>query len=300
MPTTLLYLASGHYREIYENLPFDQVILVDRELIRFPRARPEISKVNLLRGDALPAIEKLKKWDGIKIDCMVSVNEGLCEGGGDYPIFSDFLLGYLSPILADELIVITDINYYTQTEKIGDRVAQMDWGFESVRIDSSHRKYIDPKLFTTYRDKEDQHYGDVFLLKRKKSKIPLSLNDQLGIDLIHGSIWEDEANLDLIGLHVKPKPGVREKYDIESFFKKNQKVYLIRELAIEDILSYAEDHQIKHLGLTPWMNDDYHHVIEVLRTYRPKQLEKITFYHLRKDDYQMLYDLVPIQDQKLK
>ena len=295
MPTTLLYLASGPYRRSYENLPFDQVILVDRDLIRFPRARPENSKVNLLRGDALPAIQKLKKRDGIKIDCLVSVNEGLCEGGGDYPIFSDFLLGYLSPILADELIVITDINYYTQTEKIGDRVAQMDWGFESVRIDSSHPKYLDPKLFTNNRVGDNRDYGDVFLLKRKKSKVSLPLNDQLSVDLIHGSIWEDEADLNLIGLHVKPKPRVREKYDIESFFKKNEKVDLIRGAAIEDILSFAEERHIKHLGLTPWMKEDYHHVIEVLRTYQPKHLEKISFYHLRKDDYKMLYELATKQ-----
>lgn len=291
MPTTLLYLASGPYRRSYENLPFDQVILVDRELIRFPRARPETSKVSLLRGDALPAIEKLKKRDGIKIDCLVSVNEGLCEGGGDYPIFSDFLLGYLSPILADELIVITDINYYTQTEKIGDRVAQMDWGFESVRIDASHPKYLDPKLFTASRYENDQDYGDVFLLKRRRSKVSLPLTDQLCVDLIHGSIWEDEAALDLIGLHVKPKPRVGVEHDIESFFKKNEKVHLIRGAAIEDILRFAEERHIKHLGLTPWMKEDYHHAIEVLKAYQPKHLEKISFYHLRKNDFRMLYDL---------
>lgn len=289
MPTTLLYLASGHYREIYESLPFEQVILVDRSFGLANNTRPEYSKVKLLRGDALPAIEKLKKWDGINIDCLVSVNEGLFQGGGDYPIFNEMLLGYLNPILADELLVITDVRYYSGVH-MRKRVEKMDWGFTAEKLSRDHPKFIEPRLFTTYGNPRGENYGDVYLLKRDRKETVLDLNPNFEISLVKGSIWEAEDKLGVIGLNLRP-PQTYGRQIIYRFFSPLPRVFNINCKSIEDILAYSEDHQIKHLGLTPWMNDDYHHVIEVLRTYRPKYLEMITFYHLRKDDYQMLYNL---------
>jgi hypothetical protein len=291
MYSTLLYLASGKYRQKYEELPFDLVILVDREMAPSGK-RNSNSKVELISGDALPEIQKLKKRDGLKIDCLVSVNEGLSEGGGDYPIFSDFLLGYLSPILADELLVITDISYYHNAEKIGDRVAKMDWGFDAQKIEPGHPRYLDPGQFTTYRSDKTEEFGDVFILNRLKSRKKLALNTSLKMELVHGSIWEEEDELDLIGLNVKPRREVKKEYCIQRFFRELDKVYLIHNLSIETTLGYAEEQKIKHLGLTPWMMEDYTHVIEVLKKYQPKYLERITFYHLGKDDFKMLYKQV--------
>jgi len=73
--STLLYLASGNYRPIYEDFDFDQIILVDRNM-KLQLPRPADSKVELIRGDALPAIKRLKQRKGLKINCLVSVNEG--------------------------------------------------------------------------------------------------------------------------------------------------------------------------------------------------------------------------------
>ena len=297
MRSTLLYLASGQYRRSYEDLPFERVILVDRVLKRFPNARPEKSKAKLLMGDALPAIKKLKERDGLKIDCLVSVNEGLCEGGGDYPIFNEMLIGYLNPILADELLVITDVRYYSGVH-MRKRVEKMDWGFTAEKLSRDHPKFIEPRLFTTYGNPRGENYGDVYLLKRDRKETVLELNPNLEILLVKGSIWEAEDKLGVIGLNLRP-PQTYGGQIIYRFFSPLTRVFNINCKSIEDILAYSEERQIKHLGLIPWMNDDYCHVIDVLRTHRPKQLEKITFYHLRKNDYQMLYDLVPIQDQKL-
>jgi len=280
--STLLYLASGDYNPKYEDLNFDEIILVDKSS-RLGANIPKNSKVKLITMDALAAIRVLKKRRGnIKIDCLVSVNEGLFEGGGDYPMFSDFLLGYLSPILSDKLLVITDIAYYNAA-KIGKRVAKMDWGFESELIpaDQDNPLYIDPRIFATYGVREKPNYGDVFLLKRNKREQALSLNPQLDIKLVHGSIWEDEDQLDLIGLKLRPRKRSRK---VDDFFQ-GLDVYDITNKSIEEILKDAEDKKVKHLGLTPWMNGNYDHVMDVLRNYTPIHLKKISFYHLRKKDY---------------
>jgi hypothetical protein len=289
---TLLYLASGEYRLIYEDLPFDKVILVDRRFnINRIINRPPDSKVELIEADALPAIKRLKRNTGIKIDCLVSVNEGLFGGGGDYPIFSDFLLGYLSPILADNLKVVTDISYY-KAAKIGKKVAKMDWGFSSQKIQSDDPLFIDPKIFTVYGNPTGADYGDVFILNREKKKELLPLNDTIETAIVHGSIWEDEQELDLMGINLRDRDNSRGRYSINSFFERIPLVYNIYNRSIEDILAYAEENKVQHLGLTPWMNNDYQQVIDVLRTYSPKHLKKLTFYHLRKNDFNMLYRLV--------
>jgi hypothetical protein len=290
MSTTLLYLASGKYRSVYENLPYDKVILVDRSIRNDDVSLP-CSKVTLIPGDALPGIRRLKEDKELKINCLVSVNEGLYGGGGDYPIFSDFLLGYLSPILADELLVITDINYYKPAQ-IAKKVKKMDWGFDKMEIDSNHPRYINPRNFTLYGGQERPNYGDVFLLTRINGRNLLSLNKKLTIELIHGSIWEHEQSFDLLGINLRPRENENSRYSINRFFQNHDKVYNIHGKPIEEILAHAEDRKVEYLGLTPWMKGDYGHVIEFLRNYQPKYLKKISFFHLRRNDFRMLYNLV--------
>jgi len=115
---TLLYLASGEYSPVYENLPYDQIICVDRcsDLVRtYPL---KSTKVRFIGRDALFAIDQLQQ-EGTQIHALVSMNEGLFEGGGSYPIFSGFLMGYLAPILAEELVLICDLSYYNQSNMKG-------------------------------------------------------------------------------------------------------------------------------------------------------------------------------------
>ena len=53
---TLLYLASGEYREIYEMLPYEKIILVDKSP-RYKRVDlPVDSKVTFLNMEATDAV----------------------------------------------------------------------------------------------------------------------------------------------------------------------------------------------------------------------------------------------------
>jgi hypothetical protein len=106
--TTLVYFASGPYKIEYENLTYDQIYLIDN---CFKSEIFEIGKVKCIGMDCLKAVDYLK-GKGVIIDCFVSLNEGLYEGGGSYAINSDMFLGYVMPIMRNEYYHIMNKNYY--------------------------------------------------------------------------------------------------------------------------------------------------------------------------------------------
>jgi hypothetical protein len=126
---TLLYLASGKYYPEYAALPFDRLIFVDRSQ-GYAKSYPENNpQIRFIVADALRAIDMLKQEE-VKVDCLVSVNEGLDEGGGNYPIFSGFLMGYLSPLLHDTFTLVCNLNNYKSKYKI---LNKLDWGFKKLK-----------------------------------------------------------------------------------------------------------------------------------------------------------------------
>ena len=108
MSSTLVYFASGGYRQEYECLDYDRIFLVDTSARRSFRS----DKVRLLRCDALEAV-KFFKEKSIIIDCLVTLCESVGEGGQTYATCSDTFMGYIMPILAkDFLWICNDIGYY--------------------------------------------------------------------------------------------------------------------------------------------------------------------------------------------
>ncbi|RAR73731.1 hypothetical protein [Flavobacterium aciduliphilum] len=180
----LLYLASGGYKPEYENLPFDHLYFVDGNA-NFKKSYPENHpKITFLGMDALFAVDYLKSKQ-VKIDCLVIINEGLYEGGGSYPLFSDFLIGYLSPILKEEYLLICDLRYYDSNLNA---VTKMDWGHKILKkITSKDYEYINPKLFTSHREfSPDKAFGNVFLMKKDHKVTTIkSLNPSIKIEIVH-------------------------------------------------------------------------------------------------------------------
>lgn len=291
---TLLYLASGNYYQDYENLPYDKVILVDANSFSHGFHPPFGSKVKCMKMDALQAIQQLKT-ENIQIDCLVSINEGLAEGGGSYPIFLDFLMGYIIPILKDDIIVITNVNYYTNLH-LGKQLKKMDWGFEKsiVRIEDSD--YIFPGIFSATQRAQngmyDVQFGDVFRLKRNKSEISLNLNQNLKIRIIHGSIWENPS-ADLIGLKLSTTISLTGNGNtVQGFFKSHKNVMNIENMSFESILQICLENKLKLISLAPWKDGDYFNMINDLKQFNGKYPEQIDFYHLNKNDYSDLRSLV--------
>jgi hypothetical protein len=292
---TLLYLASGGYCIEYESLPYQKVILVDKAKEFTSVNLPFNSKVELWNLDALDAINEISQR-GLIIDCVVSINEGLLEGGGDYVIFSDFLMGYLSPFLADNLILIADLSYYNSI-KIKSHIAKFDWGFEKIKcLLTNDENYINPIIFSNklrnIRVPQTCNYGQVFYLKRNYSIINKKIGS-IHIRLIHGSIWKDSKQLDSIGVSfpLSIESSTRAiNPNVLDFFNKIPNTFQLNNLSIIEIIQMCKNKNWRRVGLMPWKKGDYKQVFKDLLNFRENEIIELSFYHLNKSDYQDLYE----------
>lgn len=289
---SLLYLASGTYNPDYEQLPFDQIICVDYCSSAGRSYPKQDTKVRFIQKDALFAVEQLRN-EQVKIDCLVSMNEGLDEGGGIYPMFSGFLMGYLSPILKNEIVLICELEIYNNFRN---GLASLDWGFqkkgEYVEGDSN---YIDPRIFMNNRENASNK-GQVFRMKKNREIKTISINDSIKkLQLIHGSIWEDRAELDFIGfsltsLHDLPRTNNSSIRTPADFFK-SKGIINTHLMPFKEIISIARDKKAKNIGLGPWNMGNYQETIDLLKTEDLSDFESIRFYHLSPKDFRMLYAL---------
>jgi len=291
---TMLYLASGPYLKGYDTLAYDKVYFVEKNDKAFgPTFQHIAPNTEWICKDVLQSIDILKAR-GEKIDCLVSLNEGLESGGGAYPILSDEVMGYISPLLNDEFLLICDFMHYGLN--VRSRYASLDWGFEKIKeLKEGDSGFIDPKFFTESQIHNSGSYGHVYKMKRIKGRFRLSTPHQkVKVSVIHGSIWDDESNLDALGIVL----GAQKVYgdagynsqSISDFFRTKPKVFNLKDLSFEDVLLYCESHTIRHLGLCPWMKGSYGEIKNRLRQPLPPSLESIRFYHLNKNDFTALIE----------
>lgn len=287
---TLLYLASGVYNPAYENLPYEQIICVDRcsELVRtYPR---QGSKVRFIGRDALFAIDQLKN-EGVQVHALVSMNEGLFEGGGSYPIFSGFLMGYLSPLLAEELVLICDLSYYNQSNMKG--LSRLDWGFEKVReINRGDEGFINPHQFYN-NPGENPHRGNQFILRKANKKTLVQNQHGVDVQILQRSLWEDESRLDFIAFplssrHELLSGSVQGIHSPAEFFRQKG-VMDIEKSTFYEILDLAHHLGAQKLGLGPWNKGQYREVFEILQSDAIRGFQSLYFYHRSPNDYRELY-----------
>jgi hypothetical protein len=293
----LLYLASGSYHPIYEQLNFDNIYLVDHKFGNNQNGNSD-SKVKIIAKDALLAIDELKSKN-IRFDAVVSLNDGMLEGGGTYPIFSDAVLGYLNPLLRDEVLVITDLKYQGSI-KLARSVSKMQFGFDALKLNSTSPEFLHPSLFCYSMQHQhnffDNDFGDVYKLRRSRKESSFKLPNGLKIKLIKDSIWRDAQQLDLLGLNINSKQalGGHRGEKITSvndfFFKSKNNTLQIRDLSFEAILKVCTEQNIKKLGLTPWLKGQYKALFEALNSKEAAVLDEISFYHMRNTDFKELYN----------
>lgn len=293
-PSTLLYLASGPYCPDYENLPFDLLIFVDKDLevgTSFPNNHP---RVRFIGKDALEAMDDLYQ-EGITIDCLVSLNEGLDDGGGIYPMLSGFLIGYLVPLLQDTFTLITDFSHYQEPYRTP--MSKLDWPVKKPKVlKLGMNGYLNPQQFSySQRCTPYPNFGKVY--RMQKIGVSTSLNigySDIKITIKHGSIWEDEPILELIGINLISDykligDGGQNAQNPKEFFKAKPKVYNLNGRTFREVIDFCELHEFTHIGLCPWKNGDYAEVIEYLNSQQLSTTRSITFYHLNKNDFKELY-----------
>ena len=189
MEKTLVYFASGtEIKEAYKNLPYDKIYLVDYAF-RFSKVKVIDKKITCLNMDCLEAVDYLKERN-IKIDCFVCLNEGLFEGGGSYPINSDFFIGYVMPIMREEYIHVMNPLYYYNDEGYD---VTMDLPYHMTDI--TEYSIIDHRIFSN--DDLQIKNGRVYLMKRVFESYGSNyLNSKIRVTTFWDSIWNHYDYLD--------------------------------------------------------------------------------------------------------
>jgi hypothetical protein len=270
---TLVYFASGLNRPEYQELDFERIILIDncfKNRRRYPKRFFNKDKVTCVGMDCLESVEYLKN-ENIKIDCFVSLNEGLYEGGGSYAINSDFFLGYIMPLLRDNYIHIMNQDYYHNMYNVS-----MDLPYEMEEISENEKNYISPFTFS----KEDYHKGHakVYKMTRIFNTQNYSFNPRLIFSINHDSIWNHCEKLDLIAISFSQQGQ-------GAYFDNLPKIINLNNTSIDEIFSYCKLNKIEQVGFTPWGNGYYGSFINRLKDFEDDYPKEISLFHLNKDDY---------------
>jgi hypothetical protein len=143
-------------------------------------------------------------------------------------------------------------------------------------------------------------------MQRDRSEISLNIpNSFTQAKIIHGSIWDDEQILDVIGLNLLSKHSLHDysngNYNknneknkistVDSFFEAKSKVMDINGRSFAEIMADCKAKGCQRIGLTPWKKGDYKEVIEYLKNNSDKAIISINFYHLNKKDFKALREV---------
>jgi len=279
---TLVYFASGPYREEYQDLDFNGIYLIDNCFKKIQHKQNHIfshGKVTCIGMDCLESIELLKNED-VHIDCFVSLNEGLGEGGGSYAINSDMFLGYAMPLFKDKYIHIMNKNYYHKLKYVS-----MDLPYDIEEIMENDNKYLSPYIFSKY----DYHLGfaKVYQMTKSQNKQSYKLSPIIKFDIINDSIWNYYEELDIAAILFSDQGQ-------SDFFDKLPKVINMKNKTIEDIFTYCVQNKINKIGFTPKACLNYYALIKEIQTSYFDYPKEIKLFHLNKNNYKVIEDLLSI------
>ncbi len=280
----LVYFASGTYvNPEYKKLNYENIFLLD---YNFRKNSYDGEKIFCLKLDSIKAVELFKILK-IKIHFFVALNEGLYEGGGKYPINSDFFLGLCFPLFTDKLLHIGCKEYYCETQFAHLRKHFLDLPFqEKLVLTSESEDYIPPSIFSSLGNRATLTRLNEKIIS--KQKIPSSFID---IYVEHNSIWNAKSELDAIFSRFDSEfqKSIIQKYNNNVYpikyrgsHKPRYKTY-----GIEEIIDLCQKNQYRKIGLIPnGMN--YTNQIKLFEKSNGFPNE-IHFYHLNKGDFKELY-----------
>jgi len=275
---TLVYFASGPNKTEYQDLDFDQIYLIDNFFKKKQQAQIDIfnsGKVFCIGMDCIQAVNFLRKQH-VKIDCFVSLNEGLYEGGGRYAINSDFFIGYAMSLFKDNYIHIMNKAYYQNKYKVS-----MDLPFIAEELNQNDTRYISPSIFS----KNSFHKGNakVFQMSKIKNTHPIKINPNIKISVIHDSIWNYYHELELVVISILEQGQ-------GAFFDKIPKVININHNDLDEIFSKCQKNKLCKIGFMPWARGNYGSFIEKIKSYDQGYPDEILLFHLNKKDYKSVKD----------
>jgi hypothetical protein len=191
---TLAYFASGIEKMDFSTFEYDRIILVDYEFdTGLYNIQTENSKTIIrMSCDAITAVDLLKS-KGIKLDCFVSINEGLEEGGGYYPLNGEYFLSYLSPILNDTYFHIYAPYYYRSTnlKPLASKKNFSNGSFTKVMEVDFKISGIVPSELNNAANCQLK----CFQMQRKEEEV-FYLDNNKKVKLIYGNIWNHSEDFE--------------------------------------------------------------------------------------------------------
>ncbi len=274
-----LYLASGVCPErnpTYQELPYDNIFLVDKS---YPYSHLISDRIFCIKADATKAVEVFRQA-GVKMDFYTSIQEGLNEGGAEYPLNTNAWYGFVLPILKNRYIHLLHSNYEQRIQRLP---------FENrTKIDSGHTSYINPELITSNPDG-----AEFWILEDRSNKRHEIKVQNITLKILHKSIWEDFDELDLVFSRMdetmKSKLNNPEKIiDFDTHWRDNE-AYIAQ---CNNLLAVCNDRKAAAIGMIPFGWDDYNGFLSWLKTAEFKYTREIRLYHLAKNDFQSLYSII--------
>ena len=272
---TLVYFASGPNREEYQNLDFDKIYLIDncfRNRNRNQNSLLSKGKTICIGMDCLQSIEFLKN-ENVKIDCFVSLNEGLYEGGGSYAINSDMFLGYAMPLFNEQYVHIMNKNYYHNMYHVS-----MDLPYSIDEIKESDTRYLSPFIFS--KDNYHKGHAKVFQMQRLNTPITeIHFYPKIKFEIVHDSIWNYYEILDACVISFSNQ-GQGE------YFNKKPKILDFNRNTIDDVFDYCVRNRVKRIGFTPFGRGNYKTFLNKIEGLEGEYPNEVFMFHLNKNDYQ--------------
>ena len=188
MKTFAYFASGGRLKPEYNSLPFDRVILIDKagEGERVNHRLDLRKKIINLRIECNHSIDWMIE-NNIQLDGVMIKNEGLGEGGGDFPLFGRSFFSRVLPLLKNNSILVTKMDHYGYLyQNLIDKLP-----ISLKRLDSSEYQRSFGELI------------DVFEMKKMEVIHKVSKINNIQINsFTNKSVWEDRAKLDAIFINV--------------------------------------------------------------------------------------------------
>jgi hypothetical protein len=242
---TLAYFASGKDKMDFSTFNYDRIILVDNGFTTssFSETIENNKLVIRMSCDSIKAIDILKKKK-IKLDCFISINEGLFEGGGHYPLNGEYFQSYLSGILKDTYYHVYAPSYYNNSDfrTLSSRNAFRKSSFVRVSIIDFKTTGVDSTILNNAGNYDLKCFK---MIRKEEETFVISEN----INLIYGNIWNHLEEYDHLFLPLNTHT---------KFLNKNNKLHWFP----KGEFPFTELHFTNHknpikIAIIPWYSNNY-------------------------------------------
>ncbi|MDD3001608.1 MAG: hypothetical protein PHF29_07625 [Candidatus Riflebacteria bacterium] len=271
----LLYPSSCAYQKEFQTLPFDTVILNSNS---FPRSY-RIGKVLCLKIDNNALIGLFKQLN-IEVSDVAIIRDGCCEGGNYECCTGNNFLGKLVGIQN------ASFNFYF-----------CHWCADCLFVPAINEKIEVPKwvsILRKYSDPMHKQNGIRFSpIKYPRIEYQIGL---IKIGVIRNAITGELADYDLVlipeesygtlksFMYFAKGLGLRKYKDMFYATKRD----INPQTAFKNFLETAIAQKCKKIAVLPFVDEEYHEIISLIRHHKDSNLDTIDFFNMN----QLAYDQI--------